>query len=860
MALVGQTDEKEASIELAVEARASKAQLFWTSPWLHFSALVLFVAATFGRTLSNYFLADDFCEIAYVSRIFEGDSGLFWSNFTGNYMQIPGMNVYRPWLMCSLVNDWLFFHAQAWGYYLTNLIYFIAVVLLLYVVVRQLTEDWGKVRSSATALMSALLFAASPLHCESVSWAVGRVDIIAACFYLLGFSCFLYSLRKRSKRFEIFGVSAFIFALGTKEMAVGLPVLVAAVAFLWGNGNWFWPRRSISGSTGGPSPSPSLSLNLWQRFKHAVVSSLPLWITLGCYFVIRMLCLKTLVGGYVGGFGASQLSEMVHHWLDPDTIRRLCIPLNNELYGANPMYGTLVGMTELVIATVALVRILAGYASWRWLIFLAVWCATAAAPIFQLWGLGYNLEGARFYFFLSLPISLIIPVLLFHPSSSDLSSESEPGQSGVKKPQSWINIEKALYLTGSMATLALLVLLQKATMQTNMLWVHAGKEVKRLSDACQVLVNTHPGQTKFLILGIPKDNAGAHMILNGTTFDIVLRPPFTKSDYAERLLNCDAVMYSPEQYVNGSQLRWMLDRKDVSGPYVWSREKQALLKFDYHTQRLANGEMPLPVINLSGSGPVFDLGKIDPLDYQFLQFDLKVDSEGPVSGLVSWTGANKASSPQSSRSAAEESRFATEDSKSAAGDSKFVAEGSRSASAPFGLAGGTRAGEFQIVTINLGHYWRWYTQGGIRRIHITLPPGMACDVRNVRLLPPALCAPALSTEMTNSAQENPYAASVSTSPVRLLLAPAAVPGAKSVALEIGRQDYFFDNFQDDGKVSAVAKTNVYPADTTSIPLDTNVGSAIFPGPGFYQIRAQYLNAKGQKIGASSDPVTLKLSR
>jgi hypothetical protein len=858
---VGQTDEKEALIEPAVAAKSLTKEALWTAPWLHISALVLFAAATFGRTLSNYFLADDFCEIAYVNRIFDGDPGLFWSNFTGNYMQIPGMNVYRPWLMCSLVNDWLLYHAQAWGYYLTNLIYFLAVVSLLYIVVRQLTENWGKLLSSVTALFAALLFTANPLHCESISWVVGRVDIVAACFYLLGFSCFLASLKKRSKRFEIFGIIAFIFALATKEMAVGLPVLVAAVAFLWGDHKSQWHQQSGSDRKSSADSSLSLGLitDLLQRIKYAVVSSLPLWITLACYFVVRLLCLKTLVGGYVGGFGASQLSEMVHHWFDPDTIRRLLIPLNNELYGTNPQYGTWIGISELVIATVAVVRILSGHASWRWVIFLAVWCATAALPIFQLWGLGYNLEGARFYFFLTLPLSIIIPVLLFHPSSL-VANRDQAAQTEVKKISPWLSTEKALCLTGSVATLALLVLLQKATVQTNMLWVHAGKEVKRLSEACQTLVSAHPGQTKFVILGIPKDLAGAHMILNGTTFDIMLRPPFAKLDYAGRLLNCDAVMYSPEQYVNGSQLGWMLARKDVSGPYVWSREKQALSKFDYDTQRLATGDLPLPVINLSGAGPDYDLGKIDPLDYQFLQFDLEVDSQSPVTGSVSWIGVNNASSPQRSSSVVVGSKLKAGGSQSAAEGSKFAAEGSKSASAPYSLAGGIPAGEFQTVTINLGHYWRWYTQGDIKSIHIAVPAGTAGDVRNVRLSPAAVCAPALSTEMTNSAQENPYAASVSTSPVRLRLAPAAVLGAKSVALEFGRQDYFFDNFQGDGKVSAVAKTIVYPAETASIPLDAKVGSAIFPGPGVYQIRAQYLNAKGQKIGASSDPVTLKLSR
>jgi hypothetical protein len=68
---------------------------------LHLVVLTAIIWAVFGRTLSGYFLADDFGEILYVSRIAAGQWNLLWSNFTGNYMQIPGMAVWRPWLIVS---------------------------------------------------------------------------------------------------------------------------------------------------------------------------------------------------------------------------------------------------------------------------------------------------------------------------------------------------------------------------------------------------------------------------------------------------------------------------------------------------------------------------------------------------------------------------------------------------------------------------------------------------------------------------------------------------------------------------------------------------------------------------------------
>ena len=89
--------------------------------------------------LTSYFLADDIGEIAYVARIFHGHPQLFWLNLTGNYMQIGSMNVYRPWLLVSLVVDYLIWGANASGYYLTNLLYYIGDVLLFYIVTRQLT-------------------------------------------------------------------------------------------------------------------------------------------------------------------------------------------------------------------------------------------------------------------------------------------------------------------------------------------------------------------------------------------------------------------------------------------------------------------------------------------------------------------------------------------------------------------------------------------------------------------------------------------------------------------------------------------------------------------------------------------------
>ncbi|MBS1999144.1 MAG: hypothetical protein JSS86_22615, partial [Cyanobacteria bacterium SZAS LIN-2] len=129
------------------------------NPYLHLALLAVIVAATFSRTLGTYFLADDFGEIAYVSRIAAGDLGMLAANFTGNYMQIPSMSVWRPWLLVSLLSDCLIWGANPFGYYLTNLLSYIAVTLNLYLLMRNLTSDWCRTRSALAGFFSALIFA-----------------------------------------------------------------------------------------------------------------------------------------------------------------------------------------------------------------------------------------------------------------------------------------------------------------------------------------------------------------------------------------------------------------------------------------------------------------------------------------------------------------------------------------------------------------------------------------------------------------------------------------------------------------------------------------------------------------------------
>jgi hypothetical protein len=483
-------------------------------------ALVAIALAAYGRTLTTYFLADDFGEVAYVSRIADGRWDLFWANWTGNFMQIPGMAVYRPFLLVSLLSDYLLFKANAVGYYATNLLFYVGDVLMLFLVAQKLTSGWGYARSITIAFLSGALFAVSPLHCETVSWVVGRVDSSCLLFSLTSIYCFLRSRENNSWKWLAASVAFFFGGLLFKEMAIGVPVLATAIALLF-------PRNG--------------AFNLRALAKETA----PFWVATAAYFVVRYLALGTLVGGYTGAIGDGQGAQWYLRWLDIHNYGRLFLPFGVSLFPAQSTLSKLLAAAYVSAATLVALKLFKGEIPVRHTLLLGAWLLAAALPIYKLWGIGMDIEGARFCFFLTVPLSLLLPMILLAP-----------------KPDRSFN---AL----SVAVIVLLgLVLYKVTLQTNSNWVHAGKEVRAVFNAATELTAEHPGK-KIVVLGIPKRRAGAHMIYNGATFRTMVDPPFTKEPLSSRFLTFDPIFYGPDQYINADRFRQTLQRADVVGPYVW---------------------------------------------------------------------------------------------------------------------------------------------------------------------------------------------------------------------------------------------------------------------------------------------------
>jgi tetratricopeptide (TPR) repeat protein len=192
-------------------------------PVLAAGLLVVLVLACWANVFPGEFVWDD---IGLVVR----NDNLRWSNLprllTGDFGELsawesPG-GLYRPVIYLTYLVDRTVWGLRPAGFHATNLAFHAAATILLFLLGRRL------LRSSGTAWLTAALFAVHPVHTESVTWISGRTDVVASAFLLA--SLLLYLRARKGGRVAYGGsIAAAVLAMGSKETAVLLPLLLIAV-------------------------------------------------------------------------------------------------------------------------------------------------------------------------------------------------------------------------------------------------------------------------------------------------------------------------------------------------------------------------------------------------------------------------------------------------------------------------------------------------------------------------------------------------------------------------------------------------------------------------------------------------------
>jgi tetratricopeptide (TPR) repeat protein len=184
---------------------------------------------------------------------------------------------YRPMFMSFFTLNYSIFGTTAWGWHLVSVLIHIGVTLLVWFVLKEMTNRRG------VATIAAALFAVHPAHSESVAWISGVTDPLMALFVLATFYLYLRFKKTGRKSLMTLGLVLFLPAALSKETAFALPLVIAWCEIFYFRG----------------------TQGLWKRIASAATLGILFCAPAVVYFVMRYIALGRLLAPPGTRFGSS---------------------------------------------------------------------------------------------------------------------------------------------------------------------------------------------------------------------------------------------------------------------------------------------------------------------------------------------------------------------------------------------------------------------------------------------------------------------------------------------------------------------------------------------------------------------------
>ena len=128
--------------------------------------------------------------------------------------------MWQPLTWLSYMLDYQMHGLNPYNFHLTNLLFHIVNVLLLFLLLKRMT---GSLWRSAFV---AAIFAVHPLRVESVAWVAERKDVLSGFFWLTTMWAYIWYIKKPGvKRYLVVAIS-YMFGLMSKPMLVTLPFVL----------------------------------------------------------------------------------------------------------------------------------------------------------------------------------------------------------------------------------------------------------------------------------------------------------------------------------------------------------------------------------------------------------------------------------------------------------------------------------------------------------------------------------------------------------------------------------------------------------------------------------------------------------
>jgi Flp pilus assembly protein TadD len=193
-------------------------------------AVTALTALIYARALTTPFVYDDHYLIVENQSI--GDLTDLWA--------IVVLQPTRPLVNLSYAIDHAIWGLNPFGYHLTNVLLHILNVILFYFLTLRLVEDRERrhpspprapIPARGAAMAAALLLAIHPMMTSAVLYIAARAEVLCATFFLASLLCCRRWLLYKGRRWWVLCVLFWLAALGTKEVAVVLPLVL--VCYEW---------------------------------------------------------------------------------------------------------------------------------------------------------------------------------------------------------------------------------------------------------------------------------------------------------------------------------------------------------------------------------------------------------------------------------------------------------------------------------------------------------------------------------------------------------------------------------------------------------------------------------------------------
>ncbi len=173
------------------------------------------------RAINYEFLSDDYPLIVNNERIRNFNN--FLKSATGQFFtttEHPYLHYWRPVILFSYYLDYKIWKLNPKGYHLTNILVHTVNVILLFLILKILSNNL------LFSFSSSFIFSILPAHVENIFWISGRTDLIATFFILLTTLFLIKFFKAKRYTFFILSLLSFIFSLLSKEVAAILPFIL----------------------------------------------------------------------------------------------------------------------------------------------------------------------------------------------------------------------------------------------------------------------------------------------------------------------------------------------------------------------------------------------------------------------------------------------------------------------------------------------------------------------------------------------------------------------------------------------------------------------------------------------------------